>query len=180
MELPADLASRLQPIGNDPPVNSNSAAVAIILTASENEILLVKRTERLGDPWSGQMAFPGGKYQKGDKTLTKTVVREAGEEVGVNLEARLMGRLPEIVPRNQPGITVVPYVSLWYTKPKIVLAEDELENHFWVDLTELRESYAQRQIPLINRQMESYVCSGYIVWGLTARILGMFFELAGF
>jgi len=176
VELPSDLASRLQPLNSHPP-KEKSAAVILLLVESENQILLVERKERIGDPWSGQMAFPGGRFEGRDKTLLTTAVREAKEEVGVDLEGRLIGRLTDVVPGNRPGLLVAPFVSLWYGKPKIQLSMDELENHFWIELVELSNSYRLRMVPLINREMQSYLCFGHIVWGLTARILEMFFEL---
>jgi 8-oxo-dGTP diphosphatase len=176
LELPSDIANRLQPL-NSQLTTEESAAVILLLVESENQILLVERKEQIGDPWSGQMAFPGGRFESKDKTLRNTVVREAKEEVGVNLEGRLIGRLEDLVPGNRPGLLVAPFVSLWYEKPKIQLSRDELENHFWIELDELHESYRPRIIPLLNREMLSYLCAGHIVWGLTARILQMFFEL---
>ncbi len=123
------------------------------------------------------MAFPGGRFESEDKTLLNTAIREAREEIGVDLEGRLIGRLDDVMPRNSPGLLVAPFVSLWYEKPRIQLSRDELENHFWIELEELHESYRARKIPLLNREMQSYLCAGHIVWGLTARILEMFFEL---
>ena len=123
------------------------------------------------------MAFPGGHFQSDDETLLNTAVREAKEEVGVDLEGRLIGKLADVVPGNRPGMLVAPFVSLWYERPKIQLSREELENHFWIELEELEESHRPRKIPLLNRELESYLCVGHIVWGLTARILEMFFEL---
>ncbi len=123
------------------------------------------------------MAFPGGHFQEGDGSLLRTVMREAREEVGVELEGRLIGRLPDVVPANRPEILVAPFVSLWEEKPRILLSEVELENHFWVSLKELRDTYTPRQIPQIGREMDSYLCYARIVWGLTARILEMLFSL---
>ncbi len=176
MELPSDLASRLQPLNSAQP-KEEAAAVTLLLVESENQILLVERKERIGDPWSGQMAFPGGRFEIEDKTLLNTAVREAKEEVGVDLQGRLIGKLADVVPGNRPGLLIAPFVSLWYGKPKIQLSIEELENHFWIELEELHESYRSRKIPLLNREMQSYLCAGHIVWGLTARILEMFFEL---
>lgn len=176
MELPSDLASRLQPVNSHPP-NEEAAAVTLLLVESENQILLVERKERIGDPWSGQMAFPGGRFEIEDKTLLNTAVREAREEVGVDLEGRLIGRLADVMPGNRPGLLVAPFVSLWYGKPKIQLSMEELENHFWIELEELHESYRLRVVPFLNRELQSYLCAGHIVWGLTARILEMFFGL---
>ena len=66
------------------------AAVCMILKsdASKNQIavLLVQRKISESDPWSGHMAFPGGKYEEEDGNLLNTATREVMEECGIVLE----------------------------------------------------------------------------------------------
>ncbi|MDH5663747.1 MAG: CoA pyrophosphatase, partial [Candidatus Bathyarchaeota archaeon] len=54
-----------------------NAAVALLLKPADKDlkILFVKRAENLADPWSGQMALPGGKRDATDQSLKQTVVR---------------------------------------------------------------------------------------------------------
>ena len=61
------------------------AAVAMILRdeGGEAQILMIKRAARDGDPWSGHMAFPGGRMEKEDQSLRETAIRETFEEVGL-------------------------------------------------------------------------------------------------
>jgi len=61
------------------------AAVAIILTPQPDSILLIRRADRSGDPWSGHMALPGGRREAGDSDLAGTAIRETAEEVGIRL-----------------------------------------------------------------------------------------------
>jgi ADP-ribose pyrophosphatase len=75
------------------------AAVGVLLR--EGKILLIKRVERRGDPWSGQVAFPGGRWKPGEDLLG-TAVREVQEEVGVRPTA-LAGRCPPSRPATRPG-----------------------------------------------------------------------------
>ncbi|MEM2035144.1 MAG: NUDIX domain-containing protein, partial [Candidatus Caldarchaeum sp.] len=65
------------------------AAVAIILRNLDRspEVILVKRASRLDDPWSGQIAFPGGRRKPSDQSLVQTALRELKEETGVGEEA---------------------------------------------------------------------------------------------
>ena len=75
------------------------AAVAVALhDASDGpEALFIERAERFGDPWSGQMAFPGGRVDPGDSGPRAAAERETLEEVGVDLSgAELLGRLGDI------------------------------------------------------------------------------------
>ena len=63
------------------------AAVAAILRESEGklELLLIRRSSRASDPWSGQMALPGGRRDPSDPSLRQTAIRETLEEVGLDL-----------------------------------------------------------------------------------------------
>jgi hypothetical protein len=63
------------------------SAVAMILQVRDGElhILMIKRAEREGDPWSGHMAFPGGRMDKTDANGYAVAVRETSEEVGLAL-----------------------------------------------------------------------------------------------
>lgn len=73
------------------------SAVAMILQvrAGELNILMIKRAEREGDPWSGHMAFPGGRMDKVDAHGFAVAVRETEEEVGLTLgpEDQCIGRV---------------------------------------------------------------------------------------
>ena len=89
------------------------AAVAVVLVPSPDAVLLIRRAERSGDPWSGHMALPGGRREDIDLDLIATAVRETWEEVGLTLtHADLLGSLDDVVPRTPvlPPIAVRPYV----------------------------------------------------------------------
>src|SRR5688572_27389789 len=75
------------------------AAVAIIIAPDPDAILLIRRAERAGDPWSGHMALPGGRREPGDLDLLATAIRETSEEVGIRLGSeQLVGTLEDVVP----------------------------------------------------------------------------------
>ena len=67
------------------------AAVAIILTPQPDSILLIRRADRSGDPWSGHMALPGGRREAGDSDLAGTAIRETVEEVGIRTHLARLG-----------------------------------------------------------------------------------------
>ncbi|MBD0320648.1 MAG: NUDIX domain-containing protein, partial [Gemmatimonadetes bacterium] len=64
-----------------------SAAVALLLRPSGDgpELLLIRRAEREGDPWSGHMALPGGRADPRDRDAAATAARETLEEVGIDV-----------------------------------------------------------------------------------------------
>ena len=100
------ISSRLDPAGTDAVPTGKAgvthAAVLLLLRAPVEErdgmaeILFIKRAERTGDPWSGHLAFPGGRADREDATLLGIAVREAAEEVGIDIRdgGRVIGRLP--------------------------------------------------------------------------------------
>jgi len=64
------------------------AAVALVFCAppdAEPELLFIERARREGDPWSGHMAFPGGRRDAKDTDIAATAARETLEEVGLAL-----------------------------------------------------------------------------------------------
>ncbi|HEY8150363.1 MAG TPA: CoA pyrophosphatase, partial [Vicinamibacteria bacterium] len=92
------LAARAPAQVADPP--SSRAAVALILRDGPQgiEVLFIRRAEHPKDPWSGQMAFPGGRAEPGDADLRATAIRETREEIGVDLGAAAepLGGLDEV------------------------------------------------------------------------------------
>src|SRR5450631_3467354 len=73
------------------------AAVALLLVSRPDRLLLIRRAEREGDPWSGHLAFPGGKREAEDASLLVTAIRETAEEVGLRLAPEsLLARLADV------------------------------------------------------------------------------------
>lgn len=82
----------------------NRSAVSIMTTVINGmpHLLMIQRARREGDPWSGQMAFPGGRQSPTDRNILHTACREAEEEVGLDptsLTTRIT-RLSDLVTRS--------------------------------------------------------------------------------
>ena len=157
------------------------ASVAVIVRDRQlPSVLLIRRAERVGDPWSGQVAFPGGKMQEGDRSARDTAIRETMEEVGIDL-----GRHGEFlgyggVTRTHTGtMDVVP--SVFELKESVeVKPNGEVASFRWVDLEQLLVPSSKSTFDLDRdgkvAGMPAYAVGDYTVWGLTYRILNSFLE----
>src|SRR5215469_5622424 len=82
-------------------VEQPQAAVAILHTRGpEESVLLIRRSERAGDPWSGHWSFPGGRRDPEDQDLLETALRELAEECGIILER---GQMEAALPPTNAG-----------------------------------------------------------------------------
>jgi len=155
--------------------NSRVAAVAIIIDPyyDNGAILFIKRTEREGDPWSGQIAFPGGHRGSTDHALKETAIRETKEEVGVNLrEHTCLGLLPPVSARTRKMV-VVPFLFQLNTSINIRL-NDEVAEFFWItlsDLATIRVSKSNVYTQDHKLLVDSYIYRNHVIWGLTFRII---------
>ena len=161
------------------------AAIALVLrpgSVADPELLMIKRAEAEGDPWSGHVACPGGRMEPRDHDLEQTAIRETWEETGVDLarDGQVLGALDDISPRTPslPPIIVRPFVAV--VKPEIeIVQSSEVAEAFWVPLAALRERAAWGTAMVAvrghgERQVTAFRHGAYTVWGLTERVLRQF------
>jgi 8-oxo-dGTP pyrophosphatase MutT (NUDIX family) len=158
------------------------AAVAIILAPDPDAILLIRRAERAGDPWSGHMALPGGRRDGQDHDLLTTAIRETSEEVGIELSvAAVAGTLDDVVPRLPvlPPIAVRPFVFVLSARPGIRL-NSEVTSASWVPVDHLLRPDTHHPVRLEitgqSRVVLAYELEDAMVWGMTERILSGLLE----
>jgi 8-oxo-dGTP pyrophosphatase MutT (NUDIX family) len=153
------------------------AAVAMVFRMRHGalQLLLVKRAVVEGDPWSGDMAFPGGKRMKGDHSIMDTVVREVQEETGIELRAcRHLGSLGAVYSTVRPNLGVLPMVFLRDHDSEIRMNE-ELVSYQWVNLERLQKSRGRATVK--GRDVPAYMIADEVVWGLTYRIIEILLKL---
>ena len=162
------------------------AAVALVLRLGAEgalELLFVKRAEYEGDPWSGHVAFPGGRREPGDASLWDTAARETWEETGLDLrrDGVLLGTLDELHPRTPvlPSIVVRPHVVVAAPRNPFTLSP-EVAAAFWMPVRRLVEPDAHTTATVRVRGAElrvpSVVHEGHTIWGMTHRIVHQFLE----
>ena len=160
-----------------------AAAVSLVCVRDPDAVLLIRRSEREGDPWSGQLALPGGRQGATDQSLLETAIRETREEVGFELPPEaLVGTLDDLVPItvHLPRIKVRPFVFLLDHRP-VLFPNLEVAASWWLPLEDLLApgvygSYEVRGGDLVLSRPGYRLAEG-VVWGMTERILTPFFQL---
>jgi 8-oxo-dGTP pyrophosphatase MutT (NUDIX family) len=143
-------------------------------------IVLTKRGDNM-PTHKGQIAFPGGRVHAGDADLVATALRESHEEIGVVPEhVRVLGRLDEFTAGY--GIVVTPVVGV--IPPQYDFLLDPAETSAIASLpvrslmapgTYVKNAHLS---PGGHPSYHFYVDNGWDIWGVTARILVQFLELA--
>lgn len=165
--------------------DSQHAAVSLIVVETESglQLLLIQKAQRLGDLWSGQMAFPGGHKETKDKTLLDTAIRETREEVGIELYADMcVAQLSRCAPvKRRLPLLVTPYVFKSSLLP-LVTMNHEVADYIWLSLDVLtnRDYLHFQKVQFDQSAVEVpglLLPSGQFIWGLTFRILCSFIEI---
>lgn len=159
------------------------AAVALVVVPDPDAILLIRRADRAGDPWSGQMGLPGGRSSVEDADLLHTAIREALEEVGIALSpAELIGALDDVAPRSPhlPPLMVRPFVFVLPRRPAVI-PNAEVADHLWVDWASLVHPDIYRPVTIrlgdAVREFPAFHVGPVPVWGMTERILSPLVEI---
>ncbi|MCP4902437.1 MAG: CoA pyrophosphatase [bacterium] len=157
-----------------------AAVAAIVRAAPEGpELLFIHRSEDPRDPWSGHMAFPGGRVDAGDNSRLETALRETREEVNLDLDqdGHLLARLSDLpaIGRGRPmNLAIAPFVFEVQGSPELI-GSHEVADIVWVPLSFLMnpqnvetmkwERFGQRL------DLPCYRFNGHVIWGLTFVML---------
>jgi 8-oxo-dGTP pyrophosphatase MutT (NUDIX family) len=153
------------------------AAVATIVRPGDDgpEILFIERAMRDGDPWSGDIAFPGGKREDFDASLLATAIRETKEEVGMHLEeSSFVARLEDVLGLvNSYRVAQLVFVV---TEEQELNLSPEVASYFWVPMNELVDPKLVETVRLERGghvfEVPCIRIGRHILWGMTFRMTG--------
>ena len=175
------IKQKLKQINPIKATNYKKAGVLIILHKDIDEdykILFTKRSSNLSTH-SGEVSFPGGKWEEHDKNLYETALRESNEEINLetaNIEK--LGSLNFLLSRHK--IEVNPYVG-YLTKNQEFEGNYEIDEIFSVPVSFLMNpdtvSYKEFKRNDLKVYIPSWVYNGNKIWGLTAMITADFLNI---
>nr|WP_235789701.1 CoA pyrophosphatase [Ruegeria pomeroyi] len=147
--------------------------VPVTLAHGAPRVILTKRSSALKHH-PGQIAFPGGKQDEGDRDVIAAALREAEEEIGLQRDLpRVLGTLP--AHETVTAFTVTPVVAVVERAFDIRPEPGEVEEVFSVPLAHLMrpENYSvqSRRWRGQRRHYFTVPFGPYYIWGATARML---------
>ena len=188
-EIEAALAAYTPKIADDA---IDRAAVAVVLRQRPEqalELIFIKRAEHELDPWSGHMAFPGGRVEAGEDDPRQAAERETDEEIGLSLGgARYLGRLDDLRGRGDGGRLVISahaYLLEGTAAEAPLTPNEEVSEVFWFPVPGLQDEarHVGYEHPQLPGQRFPGVLVGqpdrHIVWGLTYRFIEDFLRVCG-
>jgi 8-oxo-dGTP pyrophosphatase MutT (NUDIX family) len=161
------------------------AAVAMIVRElpEDLEILFIERATDDRDPWSGHLAFPGGKVEHGEQAR-HAAERETREEIGLALESELyLGRMSDIVGANLP-VRVSCFAYAVVSTAIHLVVNREVRDVFWARLSDIRDPARHKTatVGFSGRSLEVPAIilpqtDKPVLWGITYRLVMQFLEI---
>lgn len=173
-ELKQILAQRTKRYITDNNRVSSAVLIPVFKHNGQYYIVFIKRTNKV-KTHKGQISFPGGMRDKGDKTLLDTALRESVEEIGLRQEdAAIIGELDDEITTTSNYI-VTPFIALIPWPYKFTPNKEEVAKIISVPITALLDKANRKpETETLNgKKIESfnYYYQGTKIWGATARIL---------
>jgi 8-oxo-dGTP pyrophosphatase MutT (NUDIX family) len=171
----------------DPMVHPRAAVAAIFGRGDDDvELLFIQRATVERDPWSGQMAFPGGRNEATDADSHETAMRETMEEIGLDLSpSRPLGSLTDVDggrATNRP-VTVSGHCFWLPERPPPLALSYEVADVVWVPVSHLldRDRYIDYWYPKAGAVFPGIQLdkTDQVIWGLTLRFLDDLFTRLG-
>jgi 8-oxo-dGTP pyrophosphatase MutT (NUDIX family) len=158
----------------------SAVLIPIFDKQGEYYILFTKRTERV-KAHKGQISFPGGAYEKEDRTLVNTALRECAEEIGLPAEAvEVLGELDDM-PTMTTDYLISPFVAVIPWPYQLKVDPMEVDEIIEVPISALldKNCRSQETDTLRGQPITTYFYyyQGKVIWGATARILNQFLDI---
>ncbi len=172
----------------DPTPAKMEAAVALVLREVEGDVeaLFIRRAEHDGDPWSGDLAFPGGRIDPPEADGRAAAVRETMEELALDLSVgRPIGRISDVLGHAE-SIRVSAYVYAIEGDPPL-RPNYEIREAFWSPLSHSDDPARQEMrdftymdhtssMPTIRLMDDS---RAPVLWGITYKFMDDFMGVIG-
>ncbi len=157
-----------------------AAVVLLFQTAADGtlELLMIHRSEHPGDPWSGHMAFPGGRIDSGDASDLEGALREVEEELSLTLSpGDLLGELePMRVPPRVLSVPMWVRAFVFHAKDLPTASpNNEVQAVHWFDFSRFlsRESRGEFQYKRhgYDVMLPEVELDGCHIWGMSLRLI---------
>jgi len=166
-----------------PPATGGRPSAVLVLFGdgpAGPDLLFIQRSDDLR-LHAGQPAFPGGAIDAGDGGPVGAALREAAEEVGLDLAGvEVVGSLPEVF-IERTGFRVVPVLA-WWRKPSAVAPVDtaEVAAVERVSVAELADPATRLMLRMPSgRSSPAFRVRGMLIWGFTAALVDRLLALGG-
>lgn len=168
-----------QPPDTPPDPTDVRCAVAVVRTAdADPRYLILQRARHPDDPWSGHLAFPGGRREEQDRHLLDTCVRETREECGLDLSpfATAAEALPVAAAGGAVGrhLWVQPYLFIIPAVLPVTPCEREIARAFWVPASDLcrhdRHAFAPMSAHVQDTLFPFVPVADAQLWGFTYHL----------
>jgi 8-oxo-dGTP pyrophosphatase MutT (NUDIX family) len=171
------------------PKSKEAGVLIVLFEKSPGDVHLIFIRRGVGheqDKHAGQIAFPGGKKEQGDRDLMFTALREAEEEIAIDLT--LLDVLGSLTPLYIPvsKYLVHPFVAYAYKQPELTKQESEIAEILELPLSHFRSATAKQTTKIRIAQditlnhVPCFQIHNHIIWGATAMIMNELLEMMTF
>lgn len=187
-----DIARQLGNSADDMPAVKQSAILIALAGSPEHgsasaherrpadaRVLLTHRSPDMRTH-SGQIAFPGGRLEHGDRNVVDGALREAWEETGI--DRRAVAPLVQLAPLHvrTRAYPIHPVIAHWHTEvPVWPASELETDDVFTVPIAHLVDPNNRMMLGFDGWSGPAFEYDGYVIWGFTAGVLSAVLASAG-
>jgi len=177
------LNSREPKLIHDAPSSYKHAGVLIPLLEEKgvHKVLFTKRTDMV-EHHKGEISFPGGAADKGDRSIEETALREACEEIGLRKnDVEILGRIDDIL-TLESNFVVHPFVGLIPSPYDFTINSAEVKRLIMTPLhvfdpNNLEDKRRKVEYAGMSYQLPAYEYNGDLIWGATARMMENFVNI---